>query len=113
MGLMAVASHFSSSQASNASSQLQDTFFNVKELESLQAILAGSPSTVLVLLGPPSCGKSGAHACLCGWCLCSPRPAAVLRQLRKLSEKVPKPITIVDLRAGGAACSSQRTLRRP
>ena len=49
----------SSSQASNA-------FFNVKEVESLQAILAGSPSSVLVLLGPPSCGKSGALARLAG-----------------------------------------------
>ena len=47
---------------------LQAAFFNrVREIETLQAILAGSPSNVLVLLGPPSCGKSGAH-CLCGQC---------------------------------------------
>jgi hypothetical protein len=50
--------------------QANDTFFNrVKEVESLQAFLAGSPSNVIVLLGPPSCGKSGARACLGGWCL--------------------------------------------
>ena len=47
--------------------QANDTFFNrVKEVESLQAFLAGSPSNVIVLLGPPSCGKSGARACLGG-----------------------------------------------
>ena len=50
--------------------QANDAFFNcVKEVECLQAFLAGSPSNVLVLLGPPSCGKSGARACLGGWCL--------------------------------------------
>ena len=43
-------------------------FNRVKEVESLRAILAGSPSNVLVLLGPPSCGKSGMH-CLCRLCL--------------------------------------------
>jgi hypothetical protein len=59
---VAVASHTRSLQAS-------DVFFNrVREIKSLQAILAGSPSNVLVLLGPPSCGKSGAHARLCGQC---------------------------------------------
>ena len=43
--------------------QANDTFFNrVKEVESLQAFLAGSPSNVIVLLGPPSCGKTGAPA---------------------------------------------------
>jgi AAA+ ATPase superfamily predicted ATPase len=41
---------------------VQAAFFNrVSEIKSLQATLAGSPSNVLVLLGPPSCGKSGAH----------------------------------------------------
>ena len=31
----------------------------VKEMESIQAILAGPPDSVLLLLGPPSCGKTG------------------------------------------------------
>ena len=39
------------------------TFFNRKaELQSLTALLAGAPKAVLVMTGPPSCGKSGARS---------------------------------------------------
>jgi ABC-type sugar transport system ATPase subunit len=42
---------------------LSQSFYNrVTEIACLQAILAKSPRNVLVLLGPPSCGKSGTLA---------------------------------------------------
>ena len=41
----------------------EGAFFNREaELRSLNATLADYPTAVLVLAGPPSCGKSGAHA---------------------------------------------------
>jgi hypothetical protein len=41
----------------------KDAFFNrAAELKSLATLLAGPPRAVLVLTGPPSCGKSGARA---------------------------------------------------
>jgi hypothetical protein len=49
---------------------LDDAFFNrTAELQSLATLLAGPPRAVLVLTGPPSCGKSGARApLLCRFC---------------------------------------------
>jgi hypothetical protein len=39
------------------------SFFNRKvELQSLAERLAGAPKAVLVMTGPPSCGKSGARS---------------------------------------------------
>jgi hypothetical protein len=44
-----------------AAAERQGTFFNRKaELQSLAALLGEPPSGVLVLTGPPSCGKTGA-----------------------------------------------------
>ncbi len=41
-------------------------FFNrAAELHSLTERLANKPTAVLVLTGPPSCGKTGAHALRC------------------------------------------------
>ena len=41
----------------------EGAFFNREaELRSLNATLADYPTAVLVLTGPPSCGKSGAHS---------------------------------------------------
>jgi hypothetical protein len=41
----------------------QGTFYNRKaELQSLDALLGEPPTAVLVLTGPPSCGKSGARS---------------------------------------------------
>jgi hypothetical protein len=41
----------------------QGTFYNRKaELQSLDALLDEPPTAVLVLTGPPSCGKSGARS---------------------------------------------------
>jgi len=43
----------------------EDAFFNrAAELKSLATLLAGPPTAVIVLTGPPSCGKSGARALL-------------------------------------------------
>jgi len=44
-------------------SQASALYNRVRELQSLQDILASPPTNVIVLLGPPSCGKSGALAC--------------------------------------------------
>jgi hypothetical protein len=41
----------------------QGTFYNRKaELQSLDALLGEPPTAVIVLTGPPSCGKSGMRA---------------------------------------------------
>ena len=41
----------------------QGTFYNRKaELQSLDALLGEPPTGVLVMTGPPSCGKSGMRA---------------------------------------------------
>ena len=48
-------------EASESEAEYQGAFFNRKaELESLAAILGDPPTAVLVMTGPPSCGKSGA-----------------------------------------------------
>ena len=49
----------------------KDAFFNrAAELKSLATLLAGPPRAVLVLTGPPSCGKSGVCApWFCRFCL--------------------------------------------
>ena len=40
-----------------------DEFYNrVAELESLTTLIANPPTAVIVMTGPPSCGKSGACA---------------------------------------------------
>ena len=55
----------SAGEAGEAESRelLRGAFFNrVAELKSLNECLAGEPTAVLVLTGPPSCGKSGARA---------------------------------------------------
>ena len=42
---------------------VRGAFFNLAaELKSLNECLAGEPTAVLVLTGPPSCGKSGVRA---------------------------------------------------
>jgi hypothetical protein len=48
-------------EAGENKAERQGTFFNRKaELQSLAALLGEPPSGVLVLTGPPSCGKTGA-----------------------------------------------------
>jgi hypothetical protein len=46
-----------------AAAERQGKFFNRKvELQSLAARLASAPKGVLVMTGPPSCGKTGARS---------------------------------------------------
>jgi hypothetical protein len=50
-------------EAEEAGKVCRGAVFNrVAELQSLDACLAGDPTAVFVLTGPPSCGKSGARA---------------------------------------------------
>ena len=50
-------------EAGEAAGVCAGAFFNREaELQSLNATLADHPTAVLVLTGPPSCGKSGTHA---------------------------------------------------
>ena len=47
-------------EAGQAAGVCSEAFFNREaELQSLNATLADRPTAVLVLTGPPSCGKSG------------------------------------------------------
>ncbi len=50
---------------------VEGAFFNRQvELKSLATLLAGPPAAVLVMTGPPSCGKSGARVLLlCRFCV--------------------------------------------
>jgi hypothetical protein len=50
---------------------VEGAFFNRQvELKSLATLLAGAPKAVIVMTGPPSCGKSGARALLrCRFCV--------------------------------------------
>jgi len=60
-------------EAGENEAERQGTFFNRKvELQSLAARLASAPKAVLVMTGPPSCGKTGARArCVYAFlCLC-------------------------------------------
>jgi hypothetical protein len=50
-------------EAGENKAERQGTFFNRKaELQSLAARLASAPNAVLVMTGPPSCGKTGARS---------------------------------------------------
>jgi hypothetical protein len=92
----------------------KDAFFNrAAELKSLATLLAGPPRAVLVLTGPPSCGKSGACALVLSL---SPRvdtvcSAALLKQLVASSTQSPRP-SIIDCRAGGARRARARLSAR-
>ncbi len=96
-------------EAGENEAERHGSFFNRKaELQSLAAGLASAPKSVLVMMGPPSCGKSGARLLRwCFLCLCcddSPvRTSALLKQLVAGVKQSPRP-TIIDCRAGGTFC---------
>ena len=84
-----------------------DAFFNrADELARLQRLLGSAPTAVLLLTGPPSCGKSG--ACSAEWTVTPATPdswsPALLKHLVSKTDKPPKP-SIIDCRAGGARCT--------
>ncbi len=61
----------------------QGTFYNRKaELQSLGALLGEPPTAVLVLTGPPSCGKSGVRA---PWFVTFARVVLTLRAMQRCS----------------------------
>jgi len=97
-----------------ATQQTQSTdgvFFNrAPELGRLRQVLGSPPTSVLVLTGPPSCGKSGACRVCALRCADkhwqrlrpdSPLRAALLKHLVSETARAPKP-SIIDCRAGGA-----------
>ena len=70
-------------EAGENKAERQGTFFNRQvELQSLAALLGEPPTGVLVMTGPPSCGKSGMRAL---WFVISLRVVLILRAMQRCS----------------------------
>jgi hypothetical protein len=84
------------------------SFFNrTLELKGLAESLAVAPTGVLVMTGPPSCGKSGVlhelGSAQFQAAELTQRPTALLMQYVASVKQLPKP-SVVNCRTGGAFC---------